>query len=458
MHNHFELIVWPLSLSQVIHPSPYLLLVIQDVAIVLAEGVALLWASDISVSRAPDGGIPRWVGVCVVLLLLLLNPWIYQTALSDFHPETIATLFTVLAARDLYNQRMRRASIWMILLLMCGDVGGLYAIGLGIGLVLARPTAWKVATVWISIGIAWVGFISYAGFNAGSHLSGYQYLAGKTTAAAAASITLSDIVEQTLLHPERLWHLVVQRWSTILKNIVPTGIVGIFSRWVIGLFLIVVLTSIGQEYNGFIQPGFQNFVLYVMLPVGTLLVLDTAIRKLSAMRSETGARHPTAGFSTASARMWLGAIAAVALCAFCMVFALGRMAGVFDGVPDTQEGTRATLTGVLQQTPSRAEVVGTSGIIGRFAARPSTYVLSQPVPGSSVPIRQRQVTFVFVPALAYGESASAISSEELFVKDKLHAKTLATQQGVWAFLWTVPPNVTSLTWWPKPAVVTSSLG
>lgn len=455
LRNHFELIVWPLSLSQLIDPSPYPMLLIQDVAIVAAEGVALLWVSDIHARRGLGDGIPRWVGVSLVLLLLILNPWTYKTAITDFHAETIATLFTVLAARDLYNERTRRASIWFVLLLMCGDVGGIYMVGLAIGLVLARPRAWKIAIAWISIGIAWVVAISYGGFNNGSLLYDYHTLTGKT-GAAAYTITLADIIEQTLLHPDRLWHLVVQRWSIVLQNIAPTGIIGIFSRWVIGLFLLVVLTSIGQDYAAFIEPGFQNIVLYVMLPVGTLLVLDGIVRKLSATRIRAIARHSAARFSAATPRMWAAGALIAALCVSCLVYASEQIPTVFAGPPDTQVGTRSVLTGVLEQTPAGAEVVVSSGILGRFAGRRSVYSLSQPSRGTSVPIVEKQVVFVFVPELSYGESASAIQTETQFVNATLHAKTLSDGDGVWAYLWSVPRNVTGVAWWPVPAEVTSA--
>jgi hypothetical protein len=105
LKSHFELLLWPLSLIYWLYPHGVTLLWLQDLAMVGAEIVALLWALD-AMDRHPDLGLPpRVVASAGMVALLVLNPWFYRSAAFDFHLEAFATLFAVLAARNMYGGR-----------------------------------------------------------------------------------------------------------------------------------------------------------------------------------------------------------------------------------------------------------------------------------------------------------------------------------------------------------------
>jgi uncharacterized membrane protein len=137
LKSHFELLLWPLFLIYWLYPHGVTLLWLQDLAMVGAEIVALLWALD-AMDRHPDLGLPpRVVASAGMVALLVLNPWFYRSAAFDFHLEAFATLFAVLAARNMYGGRHPRALLWVAVLLLCGDLGGLYAAGLGLSAILS---------------------------------------------------------------------------------------------------------------------------------------------------------------------------------------------------------------------------------------------------------------------------------------------------------------------------------
>ena len=73
----------------------------------------------------------------VVLTVLVANPGAYQTLSFDFHLEPISTLFVLLAGRDLWLGRHRRAWIWVGVVLLCGSFAAITLVGLGISALLA---------------------------------------------------------------------------------------------------------------------------------------------------------------------------------------------------------------------------------------------------------------------------------------------------------------------------------
>jgi len=140
--NDAEFVMWPLSLLAQLDPHPVVLLWIQDLAVVATELVAFGWIIDVtgrSSARLPAPGTTALtVGAAVVVVL---NPWVYETIAFDFHTEVLAALFVVLIGRDLWRGRTRRLWWWVVPGLLCSVMSGLYLIGVGIsGLVAGRST------------------------------------------------------------------------------------------------------------------------------------------------------------------------------------------------------------------------------------------------------------------------------------------------------------------------------
>ncbi len=134
--SDFELIIWPLALVHLVYPGSVALLWIQDLAVAASGFVVFLWIVDYLERRT----VPWWpaAGVAsVVLAVLVVNPGAYQILSFDFHMEPISTPFVLLAGRDLWSGRHRRAWIWVVTALTCGTFAAITMVGLGISALLA---------------------------------------------------------------------------------------------------------------------------------------------------------------------------------------------------------------------------------------------------------------------------------------------------------------------------------
>src|SRR5665213_2464401 len=130
--------MWPLALLSLIDPHPIMLLWVQDVTVVLTELVAFTWILRFIERQtgrmSPAAGRLLAVGAAVVLVV---NPWVYDTVAYDFHFEPIAALFCVLVAFDLWGGRTRRMWWWVALALLSHVLAGTYLVGIGLSGMLA---------------------------------------------------------------------------------------------------------------------------------------------------------------------------------------------------------------------------------------------------------------------------------------------------------------------------------
>ena len=138
-----------------------------------------------------------------VLVVLVVNPGSYQTLLADFHLETTVALFALLAGRNLWLGRYRRAWIWIVLTLLCGSFVALTVVGLGVSAVLAGRATWRHGVLLVFAGGTWLAVISALGANAGPGLNSYAYLAGRTTLPATAGLA---ILSGAVTHPPRVFN------------------------------------------------------------------------------------------------------------------------------------------------------------------------------------------------------------------------------------------------------------
>jgi len=72
-----------------------------------------------------------------VLVAVMVNPGVYRTLKFDLHMEPLATFFLLLAGRDLWHGRNRRAWVFAIVVLLCGSFSAIMVVGLGVSAVLA---------------------------------------------------------------------------------------------------------------------------------------------------------------------------------------------------------------------------------------------------------------------------------------------------------------------------------
>ena len=178
IRGDFELIIWPLALIHLVYPSPVALLWIQDLAVAGAGLVAYLGYVDYLERRT----VPRWPAVGVasaVLVLLLAMPGAYQILSFDFHMEPLSAVFLLLAGRDLWSGRYRRAWLWVVLVLTCGTFAAVTLVGLGVSALLAGRATRRQGTLVVAVAIGWLALVSILGASAGSGLD--LRVPGRTT-------------------------------------------------------------------------------------------------------------------------------------------------------------------------------------------------------------------------------------------------------------------------------------
>jgi hypothetical protein len=428
--NHFELIMWPLALVHLVVHSPFVLLVVQDVALVGTEVVAFAWVT----AMVRRSALPTaWI-VAVIAgtgVVLLAAPGVYSTVVEDFHFEAVAMFFIVFAAFDLWSGRTRRMWVWVVLCLLCGDVGGLYVLGVGLSGMLVRGRR-RDGLILFVLGMVWVGLISVIGANQGSNLSsGYAYLAGRSSIPGGFS-GLRLVAEGVLTHPARAWHMATPRAGTAARYVLNGGGFGFFTAWGFAVPLAVLGTSMLQFDGIFIGLPFQNTVVVPFVAFGSAwlvvwLVLRARTAAATVLAVAVGAASVLVGVGTSAQRI-------------PTALQVNASHGFVSG-PDA-----AALSRALARTPADAEVVAPLPTVGRFAQRPFVYLLVDQ-PGTvprAVPVSAPTVVVVVDPAIApelFPPRKIAVLVHRLQVEG---ARVLVSSAGVTALIWHPPPGVTSI--------------
>jgi hypothetical protein len=425
--NHFELLLYPLALFQYADPSGLVLLVLQDLATVAAELVAFFWITELV--AVGWGGRPggRHAVLGGSLLVLLLDPWPYWADAYDFHLQVFAALFSLLAFRALWRRRWGPAAGWTALTFCCGTVESVVLIGIGLGLVITRRDLWRQGLGLAAATVAWVLSLNALGYDAGSQLaSKYAYLTGTSP---GATVHVTQVALGALRHPHRVASMLNAKRTQIWHILAGPGLLGLVSG--VGLLVSLVLllpAALNAQYS-VIQPeaAFQVFPLYVLLPVGGVLVVCWLSRQ---------------------ARPWPALGLLVGLAAVVEAAVLGglwipRAEPFFDQI---SPGAARVLSSVLDRTPADAEVIASNGFVGRFAARRFVYAYEAPTAATgSVPVRSK--TVVLVLSAAQGIETvppSATRAAIGQIRQRLSGRVLADASGIFAFLWQPGPDVRRL--------------
>ncbi len=268
--NNGEFLMWPLALVGVPFGNGIVLLWIQDAVTVGAAAVALAWVCDVVRRPTWNQQFPPWLAVSTALVLLVANPWVYWAVAFDFHMEPLAALFIVLAARDLERRRFKRAAVWVVLTLLCGDLAAALVAGLGLGALVAGRRWRRAGLVLIVTGAAWVGVLSVLGMKGGNLSGAYGYLAAQGTV-VPSHVSLPSLVTGILLHPLRVVHALWEKRLNLVSNLAPSGLLGIFSPWAFGVAAVLLLANnliAGFNFSG---ASFQYLPMYALLVVGTVI-------------------------------------------------------------------------------------------------------------------------------------------------------------------------------------------
>jgi hypothetical protein len=423
--NESAFIIWLLAPLYYLYPHAIDLLWVQDLAAVGAELVAFLWLVEALERRHASHGTNVWITPYVALALMLANPWIYLTIVMDFHVETLATLFLVLAGRELWRHRPARAWIWAGAALLTGTVGGLCVVGLGIAGLLARaPAIRRQSLAFLAVGFGWIGMIVGLPSDLGGGADAYVYLKGPGTQPSGVRGLLA-LGSGFLIHPDRAFNVITARANLLYENFAPFGYAGILWLWAGPVIIVLAMVSVLNSNRSFISPSFQGFPYYVLGAAGTAMVL--------------------ARIGEWKRGRLLALLLAAGLAANAIFFSVSRMPQVFHWYTVTG-GAADQLGHVLDRTPADAEVISSFGIPGRFAGRRQIYLLAPPhsglvgaPPHPSLPVRERTVVFVFAP---YDGNAAVNAVPAIpYVRDQLQAQVLTERAGVYAFLWHPPPGI-----------------
>ncbi|MHB8498559.1 MAG: DUF2079 domain-containing protein [Acidimicrobiales bacterium] len=421
--SHGEVLLWPLALLGGVWPHSVTLLVVQDAALVGAEAVAFTWLCDLAL---PCGSNIYWRRLPVMLagvglVLLVADPWLYWAGSSDFHLEVVGLLFVLLAARTLYRDPAdKKVWIWVALALACGDVVTTYVIAIGLsGAVAGRQ--WRRPGLLLTVAaLVWSLVLATIGANAGSGLAGgYGYLAA--TSPSPAALSLVGLATGVAGHPGRVVSVLWNRRLDLYAAVSAGGLVGVLSPWVVVAAVLVLLENGLNQYLGFVAPSFQDSLLYVLIPVGTVDVLVRLAR-----------RRPR----------W-AAVAAVLLAANALLWSALWLPRTANQWLRVSPAAAVALGSVQHRIGATEEVMASQGIVGRFSDRKWIYSILTP---GAIPVHTATVWVIVAPDQGVETVPVPVSDAVIAeLAGPLHATLVSDAAGVWAFRWSPPPGTRSLT-------------
>jgi uncharacterized membrane protein len=419
----FELIIGPLALLHVLFPQPFVLLVVQDMCIAGSGLVACLWIIDVLERSAT----PIWAASIIaagVVLITVVSPVMYQTVFFDVHLETISTLFLLLAGRDLWNGRSRRAWVFAGIILLCGSAATISLLGLGISAVLAGRSTRRQGLLFMAAGFGWLVVINLL-HAAQASSNGYAYLADRSSLVGIGGLVA--VAGAVVVHPLRVVHQLHARLTDIWALLRPAGVIGLASSWGFGVPVVVLLTDSLNSSPVYITQGFQNFAVYPFVLVGTVMVLTWIAARLRP-------RHILVG---------LVGLVGLALACQAMAFGFGRSPGDVRWflAQRASPAQAAQLQAALAKTPNDAEVISVLSVMGRFCGRPSCYSINW---YRAEPVQSADVVFVFAPNYE-GAPLGLVHSSIDHIRNGLHARVLADADGVTVLEWRPPVGTKQVT-------------
>ncbi|MGC8462902.1 MAG: DUF2079 domain-containing protein [Acidimicrobiales bacterium] len=431
LQSHFELAVWPLAMLRSVGLPVSALLVVQDVALVVATGAAVRLVLEVVDRHWPRQGDRPRRGVGVVAGCLaaacVACPWIYWAASFDFHLQVVATALALLAARDALVGR-RRAWVYAGAVLLCGDVAATYLVAVGLAtLVAGRRRLDGIG--FVVAATAWLGVVALFHADKGSSLAaGYGYLTGHAVGSGLAGIVA--IVAGMVRHPQVPARVLRDRWRAVGQYLVGSGLIGV--RAPLGLAAaVVVLVPNALNASGIYVShvaGFQNLFPALALASASAGAVTWIAR-----------RRP--GALARSAAVALAGGALVATCAVT-VQTLPTIGAQFETVPGP---TAARLGAVAAVTPPSAEVVATNAVVGRFATRRWVYPFLGDVPDQVVPVFGRTVVVVLVTHLRGApRSFEQLTTAARHALSAMGAHLLVHGAGVTAFRFERPHGMRSI--------------
>ena len=439
--DHFDVVIWPLSLLRLVWPSPYVLLVLQDVAIALTELVAMRWIGAVLVA---EGGRRRvWIGVGA-LVLLVANPWWYETASFDVHLGPLALPFVTLAAYSLWAGRWRRAVVAGAACLLFGatvaELLALVALAALASRRVRRLGGVRPALLLVAAAAGLVVLATALNANQASNVSiEYGYLAGKGIHASSFSV-----LGGAARHPGRVLHALASRWNAVGQLFATTGVVGLCTPWGLLVSLGTVVPAALAKDPTYISDSaaFQTLAVVPFVTVGSVMTVLRVWRRIEA-RASAGA-DACRSVAVAPERDLGGALTlvVVSILAVGAVLQDGRVIHTIPGAWwKVDATTAATLRTSDHLIPDDAEVIASNGVMGRYAERKAIYPLI--VCRQPFQIKAKEVMFVFAPLVGNESLPNDQAVADIdYVEHGLGGKVLVREHGVTIVEWRPPSSLT----------------
>jgi hypothetical protein len=427
--DHFELINWPLAPLSNLWPGGLWPLLIQDVMVFGGEAGALLLVTDAARRPSWPQRFPGWVAVLLVTLLLVVNPWIYDSVSFDFHFQSVgAACFAMLACREMVRGNTRWLAVWVVLCLACGDIAGTYLAAVGLGGVLLGRGCRRRGAVLVALGTAWFVGVTAIGGGEGSKLgTHYAYLL-PASERHGAQVGAAAIVKAILEHPgsalARIWRHRTDLWAYAGS----VGGLGLLTPLSV-LPLLVLFQGGASQGSSLIGTPYEQFgaVLFVA-PLSVLALGWLAVRL---HRDRFVAR-----FVRRIGRWGASRVVPFVLASLMAANALVWAAVWLPRVPSewlrVTSSSASTLDLAAARIPQGAEVVASQGVMGRLAGRKWCYEIAGGA--SSFPLKARATYFVIAPY--QGIELASIQSQLgmiWYLAGPLHARLVLHGNGVWLF-------------------------
>lgn len=411
--NEGEFVLWPLALLYFVFPHAIDLLWVQDLAVFATELVALLWIVDVLDQTRPRLNTRTTaIATVAVAVVIVADPWAYETIAFDFHTHPLAAFFVVLAGRALWSNRHRKLVWWVLSALICNALAGLWIAAVGVSGILSGHGRRRSGAVMIVVGVAWTAVLSSASGHFGGNVdTNFGYLLHNPP----THVGLLSVASGALDHPGAVIAHLADRWKYLFIYLIPLGFVGIFSVWALPIVAAVFLPSMlaGSVLFLRLNASFQQWPALPFVLVGSVMVLATIRQRRISPR--------LVRVTTAFWAAMLTVIAALVLPSIPAYW-----------VADTPAA--ATVLARLHATIApTAEVVASQGICGRFADRADIECFINPP--QSIPTTARTVVFIMTASQGVGEVSSAEIHAAVAVIERLGARQIVNRAGIDAFTW-----------------------
>ncbi len=373
--DQFKLLLWPVGLLRTVLPGSLLLVVLQAAALAAASGLLVHTVQRLASS------LPSATSLAVIAAsaaVILLEPWTFQAALTDFHAQNLAAPALVLLMGSIILHRHRS---WIVgsagVYLLSGSEAGTVAAAAGLGFLLLRGYR-KEGSFLLALGSLWTALILLLHAHQGTPISQvYGYLAGNSHP------TLLGILSGMVQHPSRPLHQLAGHGITIAALILMAGTIGLLYPPAGAVACCeILLAGLQQQTNllDFATGSFQMWPAVALMLCGLPIVA-------AGFSHWTGRQHPRVRRALVSGAVLLSAATVI-----------GN--GLYDTtLPARWNTVSSPAVLALQQAATRipvgSEVIASNGIVGQFSARSYVYALSSLQ--ERIPLCTRTVAILVAP-------------------------------------------------------------